>query len=288
MATGIIYVITNLVNGKYYVGQTTSTLRARWTQHVSDAKNREGHMYFHRAIRKYGSDAFAVEAVASADSADALNALECSWVIATASYRPETGYNRTYGGDNGVTQEVRERIRQTLTGRKLSPEHRASIRLATRGKSHAALSVESRAKISASLTGKVRTEESRARQSASSKGKHGAPKSLAHRLALSMANKGKTLSAETRAKLSVALTGRLVSKETRDKLSAAFRGRIISQEQRSAISAARIGIKLSTETRAKMSASRTGKPLSAEHRQAIIDGKRAARDSKQKENAWAA
>jgi predicted GIY-YIG superfamily endonuclease len=38
MRSGLIYLITNTVNGKRYIGQTVRTLRQRWQQHVRDAK----------------------------------------------------------------------------------------------------------------------------------------------------------------------------------------------------------------------------------------------------------
>lgn len=36
-AHGYIYLVTNQVTGKEYIGQTTRTLEERWKQHVSDA-----------------------------------------------------------------------------------------------------------------------------------------------------------------------------------------------------------------------------------------------------------
>ena len=54
---GIIYIATNLFNGKSYVGQTIASLNRRRNQHlrnaVSDTVN-----HFHLALMQYGKEAF--------------------------------------------------------------------------------------------------------------------------------------------------------------------------------------------------------------------------------------
>ena len=55
---GYIYKITNLVNGKSYVGQTIRTIEERWKQHIKDSKGNKDDFYLHRAIRKYGKENF--------------------------------------------------------------------------------------------------------------------------------------------------------------------------------------------------------------------------------------
>lgn len=37
---GIIYKVTNLINGKMYIGQTVSGLDERKRKHINDAKNK--------------------------------------------------------------------------------------------------------------------------------------------------------------------------------------------------------------------------------------------------------
>ncbi len=57
--TGVIYKITNLTNGKIYVGQTRQKLSRRISGHVHSKKK----FGIDAAIRKYGIDNFKVEVI---------------------------------------------------------------------------------------------------------------------------------------------------------------------------------------------------------------------------------
>ena len=58
MYEGYIYLITNKINGKQYIGQTVKTVQKRWSRHLADSKNFD--FYFYKAIRKYGKENFKV------------------------------------------------------------------------------------------------------------------------------------------------------------------------------------------------------------------------------------
>lgn len=47
-----VYLITNTISGKQYIGQTTQTLASRWAQHLRDT--RKSHLPLFSAIKKYG------------------------------------------------------------------------------------------------------------------------------------------------------------------------------------------------------------------------------------------
>ena len=72
--TGFIYVITNTVNGKQYVGQTRLTVGHRWNEHVRHAKRKRKGV-LHAAINKYGAESFGIEEYCRYDGSDLVNAL---------------------------------------------------------------------------------------------------------------------------------------------------------------------------------------------------------------------
>ena len=69
---GIIYKITNTVDGKIYIGQTVRSFWERYEGHLENTKNR----HLKRAIQKYGVDAFEIVEVL-----EGYGMSECSPVI---------------------------------------------------------------------------------------------------------------------------------------------------------------------------------------------------------------
>jgi len=104
---GIIYKITNKVNGKMYIGLTTQTILKRWKQHIQHSfnKNIYGYKYyFHRAMRKYGVENFVIEQIDVAYSEKELKDKEIYYINKFNTYcknEQSNGYNLTKGGDDG-------------------------------------------------------------------------------------------------------------------------------------------------------------------------------------------
>jgi len=92
---GIIYVITNNVNDKKYVGLTTKTIEARFKQHQRTA-NRGSKYPIHCAIRKYGIENFTYDVIQECSTFDELNAAEIDWIAKLCTI--EQGYNICEGG----------------------------------------------------------------------------------------------------------------------------------------------------------------------------------------------
>jgi hypothetical protein len=95
--SAIIYLVTNTINGKQYVGFTTQAIYDRMKAHRHYArKGSQG--AFHRAIRKYGWDNFAVDIIFEHDDADfTLKVMEPHFIAWYDTFGP--GYNMTKGGE---------------------------------------------------------------------------------------------------------------------------------------------------------------------------------------------
>lgn len=109
-----IYLITNTVNGKQYVGQTIHTLSERWANHCS--KN-SGCIALKNAIHKYGKDSFKIEEIDTASKREDLDEKERFWISKLNTLSPN-GYNLKSGGEHPVfTDEVIEKISIHNTGK---------------------------------------------------------------------------------------------------------------------------------------------------------------------------
>ena len=91
---GYVYLTTNLINGKVYVGQ-----------HI--AKKFEPERYIgsgvliKRAISKYGFNKFKCELLAEAETQDELDQLEMYYIKRYNAMDPDIGYNLCEGGSGG-------------------------------------------------------------------------------------------------------------------------------------------------------------------------------------------
>ena len=101
---GYIYKVTNIDNGKVYIGQTVQSIDRRWKQHINDSFNenkRDFQNYFHNAIRKYGVKSFSIEKIEECND-DKLNDREIYWIDFYQSCNKNIGYNMTFGGGGAV------------------------------------------------------------------------------------------------------------------------------------------------------------------------------------------
>src|SRR5690348_4641941 len=169
----IVYVATNKLNGKQYVGITTRTLEARMRQHINRAK-RPDTKPFHRALAKYGECNFSFKVVATAKTWKALCTKEAQWIKKLKSRTVQGGYNLTPGGDglHDPSPETLAKLRNHIPwnkGKKLTPCHKARISAGLVGNQNTKGLVntpEYCAAMSARLKGRVLTPTHKARISA--------------------------------------------------------------------------------------------------------------------------
>jgi hypothetical protein len=124
---GVIYLITNEISGRQYVGATIRTLEQRWAGHVSSAKCGRGYNDMHADITALGPEAFSIKAIDSAPRCDLLE-MEHQWVRRLGTQEPG-GYNKTAGGAG-------------LRGLRHRPETRAKIGRAHIGMTRPRASIE--------------------------------------------------------------------------------------------------------------------------------------------------
>jgi len=123
-----LYVITNRVNGKQYVGITTN-IEQRWREHRSG----HGSKPVYHAVRKYGADSLQWEVWYEGDE-DWIKMMEYRAIVMLETRAPH-GYNLTLGGEGCLgwrpspetLQKFRHR-RNGMLGRRHSDETRQKIR----------------------------------------------------------------------------------------------------------------------------------------------------------------
>ena len=92
-----IYVITNQLNGKQYVGKTLNNPTQRFKEHCRDSKKeRCNKRPLYDAMNKYGIDNFSISIIEECSDIE-INEKEIYWINKLNTY--SNGYNATKGGD---------------------------------------------------------------------------------------------------------------------------------------------------------------------------------------------
>lgn len=124
MSFGIIYKVTNKINGKVYIGQTVQKLRRRRKKHISEALLNKNSYHFHGAIRKHGKSNFVWEVLEKCYSQEELNNRETYYIDEYDSVN--LGYNMRSFGEAQSGWNHSEETKALLS-------EKVKIRLATKG-----------------------------------------------------------------------------------------------------------------------------------------------------------
>lgn len=139
---GIIYKVTNKINGNVYIGQTMHSLKKRRSKHESNARMRKiEKSYFYKAIRKYGKENFDWDILEYCNSKYELDLAE-EWYIryyrTFIRFNVCNGYNLTMGGEGSAGRVVSEKTKQKISKSKfgiaLSKEAIQAMSVRLRGK----------------------------------------------------------------------------------------------------------------------------------------------------------
>lgn len=197
-----IYRITNLINGKTYIGQHKYNK-------LDDSYMGSGKL-IKLAIKKHGVENFKKEILYSRiqyrETADDMErfAIAKERAIGKAEYNIANGGN----GTGTISDETKQKISEAHKGKHHSEEHKRKISESEKGRK---LSEETRKKISEAL-----------KRNANNTGKH---LSEEIKRKISEAHKGKSHSEEHNRKVSEALKGKHMSEEAKRKISEARKGK---------------------------------------------------------------
>lgn len=207
-----IYLLTNLVNQKNYVGQAQNCYM-RMRQYLRGNDNQR---VIGKALAKYGIDNFELTLLETYLPLEDLDGMEQYWMDYYQSYDLSIGYNvcKEAGTTRGYHHTEADKAKMSEIARKRFAEHPEYCKC---GEDNP-------------MYGRHPSEETRAKMSASRMGNQNA--------------KGSTwrMSDEARAKISRAMKGkqnclgRKLSKETRDKIAEGNRNRVISEDTRKKMS----------------------------------------------------
>ena len=234
---GYIYKVTNLINGKIYIGKHKSSKFDKY--YYGSGK------IILRALKKYGKENFSIQVLEDGDSEEDLIAKERKWIKYFDSTNSDIGYNILEGGENPIYFGEQH----PMYGKHHTEEANNKNRLAHIGKHH---SEETKKKISEGNKGKTISEE--------------------HKKKISEANKGRVLGDRLtdagRKRISEAMKNRVITEKTRKKISDAHKGKPLSAEHIKKLSESHKGNpgywkgkKRSPETLKKISDSLKGRKL---------------------------
>ncbi len=93
----IVYLITNLVNNKKYVGLTTRNIKVRWYEHIKKSKQSNlSNISLHKDIFIYGKNNFKIEVLEECLSINKMCFYERKYIFDLDTIK--NGYNQNSGG----------------------------------------------------------------------------------------------------------------------------------------------------------------------------------------------
>lgn len=238
---GFIYMTTNKINNKKYIGQKKFDKEGKWKKYLGSG------VAFRNAVLEYGEENFTREILAYAYSFEELNSLEIEYIKKFNAVNDRMFYNLVDGGG-------------TVTGLKFSKDSKLKLSKRFSGRGNYFYGKRYIGKENP-FYGKNHSEESRKKMSISHKGKEPWNKGKTNVFSeeslkrMSEAKKGKHLSEEHKFNISKSqsgenhpMYGKRHSIETKRKISESKKGKPSSRK----------GIKLSEETKRKLSESKQG------------------------------
>lgn len=136
-----VYIHTNIINNKKYIGITSTIPKQRWGKNGSGYLKKKMGKYCQPAIAyaiiKYGWDKFTHEIIASDLTFKEAESLEVEKIREFCSDNPKYGYNIEKGGRySKLPETIKEKMRKSHIGNKHSEETKKKISKGNMGKTY--------------------------------------------------------------------------------------------------------------------------------------------------------
>ena len=238
--TYCVYIHTNKINGKMYVGQTIygNNPKRRW----GGGNGYKGCEYFYNAIQKYGWDKFEHEIIANNLTADEADNFEKLLITKLDLRNPNKGYNLESGGTKNKTlsESTKKKISESKIGKSNGPRSEETKKRISEGNKGKVLSDATKQKISGVRKECWTDEDYRRNQIEKHKWQTGEKHPWY----------GRNHTEETKEKIRQTSVGRILTEEAKIKLSIAnsgennpFYGKTHSEEARRRVSKSNTGAK---------------------------------------------
>jgi group I intron endonuclease len=218
-----VYKITNLKNGRLYVGGSVDIAKRIWAHKTTLKRNENKNKPMQEDFNICGMSAFDFSVIEFVDDKSKVIEREQHWIVTLNA--ATNGYNMApnAGPVTGIkrSDETKVRLSASLKGRPMLPEVREKLRIANIGRKHSAEEIEKRA---SALRGRHISDAHKAALSAAMKGKKKSPEHVEKMRGLRpteeskeknrQAHLGMKASSETRKKISESNMGRVQSKLT--------------------------------------------------------------------------
>ena len=120
---GFVYITTNHVNGKQYIGQRKYDKQGKWKEYLGSG------IILSRAIEKYGLENFSKEIIEECKTKKILNDREIYWINYYNAVESDNFYNIASGGDGGNTIAGYTDDQRNLLSTKLSDMRKGIINI---------------------------------------------------------------------------------------------------------------------------------------------------------------
>ena len=141
-----IYIITNVINGKEYIGITRKGYLNRFQDHIKTSKKencKRVRYILYRAMRKHGIENFKIELLEQVDTFNEAKIKEQEYISMFKCYYKDDfswGYNMTRGGDGKgisyITENQRNKLREISLNLHKNKDYRVKFLKAMRSEKH--------------------------------------------------------------------------------------------------------------------------------------------------------